>query len=182
MEVASIDKTKEWTIEDYLQLDEGLLAQLIDGKLIMSPAPTTRHQRILKNLFLLIERMAEGETFFSPIDLYLGDKDVFQPDLIYISESNKNIVSNRGIEGVPDLIAEVISPSNSFVDRNTKKKKYLKAGVVEYWIVDPANETLEIYTPDDEDNPRLYLAKDGEVNSIVSRKIHFDLKELFDIK
>ena len=182
MEVASIDRSKEWTINDYLQLEEGLPTQLIDGKLIMSPIPTTKHQRTLKNLFLLIEKMMQGETFFSPIDLYLGGKDVFQPDLVYVSASSKDIITDRGIEGVPELIAEIISPSNSFIDRNTKKKKYLKAGIQEYWIVDPANETLEIYTPEDEDNPRLYLARDGKVTSSISKTIHFDLEELFKIQ
>ena len=152
---------------------------MIDGKLIRSPAPTTRHQRVLKNLFLLIESVIQGEVFFSPIDFYLEKKDVLQPDLIYISELRKNIITDRGIEGVPELVAEVISASNSFIDRNTKKKKYLRAGVLEYWIVDPANETLEIYTPEDEDNPRVYLAKEGEVTSVVSKNICFDVKELF---
>ncbi|MEO1254814.1 MAG: Uma2 family endonuclease [Bacteroidota bacterium] len=179
MEVATIDRSKEWTVEDYLQLDEGLLAQLIDGNLIMSPAPTTKHQRVSRELLLLLDNQLIGEVFFSPIDLYINERNVLQPDLVYISEEKKEIVTERGIEGVPDLIVEVISPSNSFIDRNTKRKKYLDFGVKEYWIVDPANETLEIYTPKDQDTPRLYLIKSGEVNSIVSSKLSFDLKKIF---
>ena len=178
MEVATIDRSKEWTVDDYLQLEEGLLAQLIDGQLIMSPAPTTTHQRVLGRLYLLFEKLA-GEAFFSPVDLYINKKNVLQPDLVYISEDKKEIITDRGIEGVPDLVIEVISPSNSFIDRNTKRKKYLALGVTEYWIIDPNNETLEIYTPNDEDTPRLYLVKEGRVGSLVDKNLVFDLKVIF---
>lgn len=179
MEVATIDRSKEWTVEDYLQLEEGLLAQVIDGHLIMSPAPTPRHQLVLGELYTLFKTSLRGEVFFSPIDLYIDEKNVLQPDLVFIANANQEIITDRGIEGVPDLVVEVISPSNSFVDRNTKKKKYLEIGIKEYWIVDPANQTLEIYTPEDEDNPRLYLVKEGNVNSLVSQTLGFDLKVIF---
>ena len=179
MLTATVDRTKEWTVEDYLQLEEGLLAQLIDGELIMSPAPNTNHQRVLRKLYDELRGFSKGEFFFSPIDLYLDDKNVMQPDLVFISEKKSNIITTRGIEGVPDLVVEIISPSNSFYDRNTKRRKYLEIGVTEYWIVDPANKTMEIYTPADEDTPRLYLANEGEVNSLVSDAVGFDLKQIF---
>ncbi len=178
MEVATFDRSKIWTVKDYLQLEEGLLAQLIDGQLIMSPSPTTQHQRVLRKLTLLLDHLP-GELFFSPIDLYLNENNVFQPDLIFISDQNAQIITERGIEGTPELVVEVISPSNGFIDRNTKRKKYLDLGVVEYWIVDPANETLEIYTPKDYDQPRYYLAGTGIVNSLVSNAISFDLEAIF---
>jgi len=178
MEVAIIDQSKEWTVDDYLQLEEGLLAQLIDGKLITSPAPTTVHQRVLGKLFILLKDL-KGEVFFSPVDLYIDKANVLQPDLVYVSNEKQSIITKRGIEGVPNLVIEVISLSNSFVDRNTKRKKYLALGITEYWIVDPNNETLEIYTSEDEDNPRLYLVEEGTVNSTVDPDISFDLKQLF---
>jgi len=180
MEAATIDRSKEWTVEDYLQLEEGLLAQLINGELIMSPAPTPKHQRALRKLSVFLDDYLEGEVFFSPIDLYIDDKNILQPDLVYISEGKANIITERGIEGVPDLIVEVISPSNAFIDRNTKRIKYLELGVTEYWIVDPANQTLEVYTPKNFDNPRLYLIKEGNIRSLVSDKIDFDLAQIFN--
>jgi Uma2 family endonuclease len=179
MQTLTIDRSKEWTVEDYLQLEEGLLAQLIDGELIMSPAPSTLHQRTVRNLYDLLRDKVSGELFFSPVDVYLDKRNVVQPDLVFVSEKQAEIVTERGIEGTPQLIIEVISPSNSFIDRNTKRNKYLKAGVVEYWIVDPANKTLEIYAAGDFDKPRLYLAKDGKVNSLISNNIKFDLSEVF---
>lgn len=178
MQIATVDRSKEWTVEDYLQLEEGLLAQLIDGQLIMSPAPSTPHQRAIRKLYDQIQTLA-GEVFFSPVDLYIDNANVLQPDLIYISQEHKDIITYRGIEGTPDLVIEVISPSNSFYDRNTKRKKYLDLGVTEYWIIDPANQTIEIYTPDDYDTPRLYLANEGQVNSLVDETVDFDLRELF---
>ena len=179
MEVATIDRSKEWTVDDYLQLEEGLLAQLIDGQLVMSPAPTPKHQLVSGNLYSILKEQLKGIIFYSPIDLYLDNENVLQPDLVFVSNRNKEIITDRGIEGVPDLVIEVISPSNSFIDRNTKRKKYLALGVTEYWIIDPNNETLEIYTPKDEDTPRLYLIKEGIVNSLIGKNVSFDLLSVF---
>ena len=179
MDVATIDRSKEWTVEDYMQLEEGLLAQLIDGKLIMSPAPNVKHQLVIGELYSILKDTLGKTILLSPIDLHISEKDVLQPDLVYVPESKRKIISERGIEGTPDLVIEVISPSNSFVDRNTKRKKYLDLGVTEYWIVDPANQTLEIYTPDDYDTPSFYLVEQGEIKSKVDEKINFDLRSIF---
>lgn len=179
MQTATFDRSKEWTVEDYLRLEEGLLAQLIDGELIMSPAPTPKHQRVVRELFSVIRDLnPEGELFFSPIDLYLDNKNVLQPDLIFISNTKKELITERGIEGPPELVIEVVVPSNSFIDRNTKKRKYLEFGVMEYWIVDPGNQTLEIYS-DNIDKPWLYLAGEGRVKSSILTTLSFNLQVIF---
>ena len=179
METARIDRTKEWTVDDYLMLGEDLLAQLINGELVMSPAPNTNHQRVLRNLYDRLKVLdLGGELFFAPIDLYLDQSNVFQPDLVFVHNEIRSIITERGIEGVPALIAEVVSPSNSYVDRNLKKHKYLEIGVLEYWIVDPGNKTLEVYTSN-EDKPSLYLAGEGTVVSNVLGPNKFDLQQLF---
>ncbi len=184
MRTATIDRSKVWTVDDYLLLGEmNTPCQLINGELIMSPAPTPYHQRISRTLFLLLEKFAKksGEVFYSPIDLYIDKKNVFQPDLLYISSANHQFITQRGIEGPPDLIVEIISPSNIFSDRNTKKKIYLNFGVSEYWIVDPGNKTLEVYLKNQEntDVPHFYLAGEGEVKSTVLTDLSFDLKDIF---
>lgn len=177
MLTATIDKSKDWSVEDYLKLEEGLLAQLLDGELIMSPAPTPKHQEIIGKLFLLFQKTGKkGKTFFSPIDLYLDNKNVFQPDLVYIQD--EKIITERGIEGPPEIVVEVVSPSNSFIDRNIKKRKYLEFGVREVWILDPGNKTLEIYT-DSIDKPSLYLAGEGTVKSTIMDDLSFELSDLF---
>jgi Uma2 family endonuclease len=184
MQTAKIDRTKEWTVDDYLMLGEmNTPCQLIDGELIISPSPTTLHQRVLRELFKLFDECSDGkgEILFAPIDLFIDRKNVFQPDLVYISDLNKSIIRCRGIEGPPDIAVEIMSPSNLFTDRNTKKKKYLAFGVKEYWIVDPINQSLEIYLCDQADHevPHLYLAGEGKVTSTVISELEFDLKTIF---
>lgn len=179
MKTAKIDRTREWTVDDYLMLGDDLLAQLINGELVLSPAPNTNHQRVLRKLYDQLKAcMSSGELFFSPIDLYVDRINVFQPDLVFVSDAQKSIVTERGIEGAPALIVEVVSPSNSFVDRNLKRHKYLEFGVAEYWIVDPGNKTLEIYTTN-VDHPELYLAGEGTVTSNILGDETFDLEVLF---
>lgn len=183
MQTATIDRTKKWSVDDYLLLGESLTpCELINGELIMSPAPSPAHQRTLRKLFKIFDRLnPQGELFFAPVDLYINATNVVQPDLIYISNTNKDFISTRGIEGPPDIVVEVISPSNVFTDRNPKKKVYLEFGIKEYWIVDPANKTLEIYlcTQPNTDTPYLYLAEEGPVTSTVLTSLAFDLKEVF---
>jgi Uma2 family endonuclease len=182
MQTVIIDRSKEWTVEDYLLLGEMQTpCQLINGELIMSPAPTPYHQRISRHLFKMIDNVAEkeGELFFSPIDIYLDKRNVFQPDLVFVSNTNKPFITERGIEGAPDLIVEIISPSNGYIDRNRKKEKYLEFGVKEYWIVDPGNKTIEVYTPETGlDSPLFYLAEEGEFTSKVL-PLTIKLSEIF---
>ena len=182
MRVASIDNTKTWTVDDYLMLGEMTTpCQLINGELITSPSYTPTHQHVLGNLsqiFGTFAKETDGITFFGLLDLYINKKNVFQPDLILLSQENKKYVSERGIEGPPEIVVEVISPSNSYFDRYDKKEAYYKFKVKEYWIVDPANQTLEIYSGENWNKPVLYLAGDGEVESSILTT-PFDLSEIF---
>ena len=183
MNTLVIDKTKDWTVEDFLLLGEiKTPCQLINGKLITSPAPSPLYQRVSRKLFKLIDKatFGNGELFYAPIDLYINNKNVFQPDLVYLSDKNKEYLTTRGIEGPADLIVEIISPSNSYTDRNQKKNTYLAFGIREYWIVDPANETIEVYTPEaGSDVPIIYLVGSGIVKSTTLETVTFDLKEIF---
>lgn len=182
MNTLTIDRTKEWTVDDYLMMGEiKTPCQLINGELIMSPAPAPIHQRVLRELFqIFYDAKLSGETFFAPIDLYINDRNVFQPDLVYLSSENKSSITNRGIEGPIDIVAEIISPSNCYTDRNQKKKSYLAFGVREYWIVDPGNETIEIYTPvGGLDVPVFFASKEAEVTSTILKNLQFNLKDIF---
>lgn len=185
MRTLTIDRSKPWTVDDYLQLEESNApCELINGELFMSPSPTPLHQIISSSLNDLLKAEAEkkgGIVFYAPIDLFIDRKNVFQPDLVFISSERLNIITKKGIEGVPDLIIEIISPSNMFTDRNSKKNIYQMIGVQEYWIVDPANHTLEIYRHGEENTPSLYLREEGEVTSSVLTDLKFNLKEIFTI-
>lgn len=142
----------EWTYEDYRRLpDDGWRYEVVRGELHMAPAPSAKHQATVRNLaFLFMLHLREsraGRIYFSPIDVLLprGLGSPVQPDLIFISEEQRAVVREQSIEGAPDLIAEVLSPSNWLDDRRIKFEAYAEAGVREYWLLDPREETVEVY-------------------------------------
>jgi len=128
-------------LEVFEMLPEGTSCQLINDNIIMSPAPTSSHQETIINIsteikiFLKKENM--GRLFISPIDVYLNETNVYQPDIVFILKENEQIIEEKGIVGVPDLIIEVLSRKTAEYDKGEKKETYLKCGVKEYWIVDP---------------------------------------------
>ncbi len=138
-------------MEVYKMLPEGTLAELINGQLFMSPAPTNQHQRILKKIFKVLDSFVEeknlGEVFLAPSDVYLDqNSNAVQPDLYFVSKQNKMIIRDtEPNEGAPDLIIELLSPGNTKHDAITKKNLYEKFGVKEYWIVDPATKETTVY-------------------------------------
>lgn len=185
MAVVTIDKTKIWTVDDYQQMDEDVKCEIINSELIMTPAPNIKHQKVSMSLILKISKFIEihkkGILFHAPTDVYFNEKNVFQPDLVYLENQNSPFISDKGIEGVPDLIIEIISPSNSYIDRYVKKSNYALFGVKEYWIADPGNNTLEVYNlaENQEYNLFLFLAGEGEVKSVILQGLAFELREIF---
>jgi Uma2 family endonuclease len=117
------------------------------------PCTVTQHQRVSKKLFKIIDKATQGmgELFYAPIDLYIDEKNVFQPDLIYLSEENKKYLTERGIEGPVDLVVEIISPSNSYTDRNQKKNSYLKSALMNIGLlIQPTKLLKSIHQPQEE--------------------------------
>jgi Uma2 family endonuclease len=180
-----ITEKKKYTFEDYAKLPEGSPYQLIGGDLIMIPASTPSHQRISRKIwfFLLqhVEKNDLGEVFDSPIDVYFGDEDTFQPDLIFISrERSSNLVGETKIEGAPDLIIEIPSPSTTYYDFGRKFKVYEKAGVKEFWIVHPERKRIEVYQ--NREN-RLQLIREveetGIVKSVLLKGFEFEIEKVF---
>ncbi len=185
MQTVTIDRTKEWTVDEFMKLEESNLpCELINGAVFRSPTPSLTHQVVLGNIndfFKGYARKNGGIAMFSPVDVILDRRNVFQPDLLYVAKENLGIISERGLNAAPDLAVEVISPSNSFKDRNQKRKLYQKFGVKEYWIIDPGNNTLEIYDfrVADVDTPTLYLVEEGEVVSKLLPGLSFKFQDLF---
>jgi Uma2 family endonuclease len=178
----SFEPDKIWTVSDYMGIGiSNEPVQLIHGKLTMSPAPSPQHQRISRNLLqILIQHTLNfGEVFYSPIDLILSESIVLQPDLVFISNKKKEIITNRGIEGVPDLLVEVLSPSNSYIDRVTKKEIYAAHGIPELWLVDPQSKQLEIYLPKTEQAIKIYK-EDEVVTAETLPTLSFTLSSIFE--
>ena len=142
----------EWTYDDYAGLpNDGWKYEVIRGELYMSPAPSPRHQRAVLRLSAEMERFVNlhqlGEVFISPIDVILPRNlgTPVQPDILFIRNDNLDIIGETTIDGVPDLVVEILSPSNWVDDRRVKFGVYAEAGIGEYWIIDPRAVTIEVY-------------------------------------
>lgn len=138
------------TYEDYVLLPEdGRRHEFIDGEHFMTPAPSTRHQRISRNLVSFLDvhlrRTKEGQVFHAPTDVVLSEQDVVEPDLLVVSAARTSIITEKNIQGAPDLVVEIISETSRKTDKTIKRKLYEGHGVREYWIVDPELETVEVY-------------------------------------
>ncbi|TFE26724.1 Uma2 family endonuclease [Cohnella luojiensis] len=144
-----IIREQTFTYDDYAQMpDDGCRYELADGVLeLMSPAPTPKHQVISNQMQTLLTNSCQLEyiVFASPIDLILSAKEVRQPDLVMVHRSRKEIITRRGIEGIPDMVAEILSPHSVKRDKQKKLKIYAAYHIPEYWIIDPGNEALEQY-------------------------------------
>lgn len=120
--------------------DDGNRHEIIDGRHFMNAAPVPRHQAISRHiqfqLYQQIELTKLGQVIDAPIDLQLSEVDVVQPDLVVVLAANRIITQTR-IRGVPDLVIEILSPSNRKYDTELKKQLYEQFAVPEYWIVDP---------------------------------------------
>ena len=144
-----------WTREEVLALpDDGNRYELVDGELLVSPSPAYRHQRALVCLFNrlwpYVQKQRLGEMLWSPADLDLNSQQLVQPDLFvlppYPSARPRRDWSEAGI---PVLAVEVISPSTARHDRITKRTRYQRSGIGEYWIIDVDARVIERWTPED---------------------------------
>lgn len=174
----------KFTYVDYLTWPEGERWELIDGKAYnMTPAPGTRHQRVtLRIARTLSSALGEGpcECFVAPTDVVLSCCDVVQPDVLVVCDRTK--ITEANIQGAPDLVVEVSSPSTGLKDRREKRNLYEKYGVKEYLLVDPWLKYVE----------RFSLGEDGmyrkgdvfgseELLALVSlEKTQIDLREVFE--
>jgi len=186
MKVPVMDINREiWTYEDYRELpDDGKIYQVIGGKLLMAPAPSTRHQDISRNLAFIIWSFVKdhnlGEIYYAPIDVVFSSVNVVQPDIVFIAKDKLRIIKEKGIFGAPDWIIEIVSSSTSKIDIKLKKDLYERFGVREYWIVYPEEKKIEVYLLEGGNYKfkGIFLKNDTlQVSAIEGLKIN--LKEVF---
>ncbi|MBI5495258.1 MAG: Uma2 family endonuclease [Deltaproteobacteria bacterium] len=129
--------------------EDGKRREILDGDLIVNPAPILKHQQVLQNLNRILDahmqRTGAGNLFFAPVDVRLGD-NVFEPDLLVVLKDSRARLTRAFIEGPPDLVVEILSPSTEEWDRGRKSAAYARGGVREYWILDPERRQLEQFT------------------------------------
>ncbi|WP_199615931.1 Uma2 family endonuclease [Paenibacillus alkalitolerans] len=140
-------KEQPVTYEVYAAMPEdGQRYEIVDGVLeMLSPGPSTSHQAVGGELEYVLKQSCKSDyvIYDAPLDVILSETDVRQPDIIMIHRSRLHILTPRGVEGVPDLVVEIVSPGSRKRDKVDKLKTYAKYGVAEYWIVDPDARTME---------------------------------------
>jgi Uma2 family endonuclease len=138
------------TYDDYCLLpNDRSRYEILDGELSETPAPATKHQIALGNLHRILSNHVlayrMGRLLLAPTDLILASTTVVQPDLIFIGTDRSGIVTERGVEGAPTLVIEILSLTTHRTDRQTKPQLYARYGVPHYWLLDPDRQVLESY-------------------------------------
>ena len=138
--------------EDYAAIDDDRRYQVLEGELIVSPSPSTRHQRLLQRLNRALDGHVQatgaGEVFFAPYDVVLRAErpaTVLQPDIVFVSTARAAIVTKANVQGPPDLVVEVLSPANARLDTVRKLNLFARFGVPEYWIVGHEFDRIDVF-------------------------------------
>jgi Uma2 family endonuclease len=155
-------------LEVFESLPEGTRCEVINNTLVMSPAPSDTHQKILGKIFaqltVYVDDNKLGELRIAPYDVYLSKENIVQPDIVLILNNKSDQIEERGFFGTPDLIIEVLSTSNAGYDKKEKKDLYEKFGVGEYWIIEPFKKLATGFTFVDKKFVRLE-SKTGIIHS-----------------
>ena len=151
--MALADLRHKLSYEDYVHFpDDGQRHEILDGEHYLTPAPFLRHQRISMRLTVrllpFIEQNDLGELFVAPSDVLLSAHDILQPDLFYVSKRRAKIVTEKNVQGAPDLVIEILSPGTRRIDEGIKLDRYERLGVEEYWMLYPDLNTARIYRRD----------------------------------
>lgn len=143
-----LEKTSQlFSWNEYKEWPENERWQIIDGHAYcMTAAPSIRHQKVTGNLYASIREKLKGKpctTFIAPTDVVFDDYNIVQPDVLVVCDKSR--ITDANIQGAPDLVIEVITPSNSFMDKKQKLELYESFGVPEYLLVDPVGDLVERY-------------------------------------
>ena len=148
--MTTLPASLKFTYEEYCAFPEdGKRHELIDGDHYVTPAPLTKHQRIMANLHRLIAPVVHehslGTVLFAPVDVLLSHVDVVQPDFLFVSKARTVIITESNIQGAPDLVIEILSESTRKNDEGIKRLLYERAPVQEYWIIDPVSKSVKTF-------------------------------------
>ena len=138
-----------WTYAEYARLpDDGNRYEVLDGEVLTTPSPGTPHQRIAAELFVRLREYVNakgiGEVMWD-LDLLYFTGQYLRPDMTYVPNAQRHLLTDRGIEGLPGLVVEVLSPSSGRIDKVKKPARYADFGVPEYWVVDPNRRTILVW-------------------------------------
>ena len=180
----AVKKPIKFTYEDYLHFPEDKRYEIIDGEVHMVPSPGPYHQDISWRLELTISTFVEknglGKIYHAPLDVVFSETDVVQPDIMFISKERLNIITEKNVQGAPDLIVEIISPTSEYRDRVIKRKLYSKYEVKEYWLVDLEKKEVEVMSLKESGLETVKIYKKTDIlESLVLKGIKIKLDDIF---
>jgi Uma2 family endonuclease len=175
--------TRRYTYEDLRNTpDDGKRYEIIDGELIVSAAPVKKHQWLLYLLTRAfgdhVDRRKLGRIYFAPVDVKLFD-DYVEPDLIFIRKDRLGIYEESIVDGPPDAVLEILSPTTRHRDLGVKRALYERARVPEYWIADPDKPELLLFVLNAEGRSEQALPENGSLRSRVLPGFAIDFRRLF---
>jgi Uma2 family endonuclease len=181
--MGAIIQDKNWTYQDYLKLDDEKRYEVINGELIMVPAPSYGHQSLQSKLGLIFANFTNknnlGEILYAPFDVILAENIVVQPDILFVAKENKELLKDRGLFGPPDLAVEIISPSSLKRDIKDKRQIYEKFAVKEYWVVFPKEKIIEVLAINNEGKYEVFdftSLEDEQSKTFIKSKLFADLE------
>ncbi len=166
-----LPEKEKFTVDDIMTLPEDVRVELIDGVIYEMGTPSYRHQKIVVELVYSMKSYINSnhgscEVLAAPFGVFLNDgKNFLEPDLVVICDKDK--ISERGCEGAPDLVVEIISESTKKRDYGLKLLKYRTAGVREYWVINPMTKVVMVYNFDDENQNDQYAFSDPITSHIL---------------
>lgn len=180
-----LKEKRKLTYDDYLKIPDEKRYELIEGELYMVPAPDFNHQIISRNIeFLLwdfVKKNRLGVVVHAPVDVVLTKEDVLQPDILFISNGRRHIITEKNVSGAPDLVIEILSPSTQERDKIVKRTLYAGHGVREYWIVDPAAKKVEVMIPGSKGyNLHGIFFREDTLTSPLIEGLSLPLREVFE--
>jgi Uma2 family endonuclease len=173
------------TVHDFMDLLEGPpYYELVEGELFMSPSPIYFHQGIAANIVRILHRYLDerpiGEVLFAPCGVFLTEINAYQPDVFFITNERLSIITEEGIEGAPDLVVEILSPSTARLDKGPKKKIYAATGVQELWLIDPKVKEVRLFDfQTSVDDPKLTIRANGSFESSLFAGLTLNGSEIF---
>lgn len=150
----------------------------------MMPPPNRFHQSVQINIAVLIKSHLKkhpiGKVYCAPIGVILSELNAFEPDVVFVSKKRAQILSDRGIEGAPDLVVEILSPGTARFDKGPKRSIYARNGVIELWLIDPKKRTIDVYyLQEDAENAVASYDDADEFTSPLLPGLTFDCREIF---
>jgi len=173
----SVPARLKLTYDDFVVFpDDGKRHELIDGEHYVTPSPNLRHQQIQGDLFAMIWNYLEahpiGRVFPARLDVVFSRFDVVEPDIMYVShERAKTVLTTANVQGAPDLVIEIGSPSTRQRDETIKRHLYERFGVSEYWVVDPEIDIVRVYKRGDEGGFRRPIELSREADDVLTTNL-----------